>query len=161
MGSSALVLCGALVVVAARSSPIVNAAGLVVSMTGVAGACGLAGAPLFGLLQLIISLAVALTFVLFSLTWVGTGRDPIAPLSPGRVVARVFAGLAAVAWIGIIASVGLIGLPDGPPGAVPDAGGRTLGRSLFQDDVIVVGVLGLILLVAILGGVVLAARRSD
>lgn len=159
-----LALGGGLIVVAARRTPIANATGLVVSMTGVAGACALAGAPLIGASLLIVAAGVAVTVLLFALEWVGTGRDALAAPAAGRLAVRAFAvtfvlGLAFRAMkdvpVGWAASAFAAPEP-GPPALASEA----LGARLYGGDPLVVGVCGLLLLVALLAGVTLAARRD-
>jgi NADH:ubiquinone oxidoreductase subunit 6 (subunit J) len=161
-GSSVLLTVGgALLVVLGRRTPVVNAVGLVIAMAGVALACGIAGAPLIGLLQLLVSGGVAVVLVLVTLSLVGTGRTTLPRLSLGGLILRtVSAGLVA----GLIGSLIIHVLPAVPPGvAIPDgvADIHALGRGLFGHDVIVVTAAGFILLVAILGSVALVARSPE
>lgn len=159
--SVVLTLGGALVVVLGRRTPVVNAVGLVTAMAGVAVACGLAGAPLIGLLQLLVSFGVAWVLVLVTLGLVGTGRATLPRLTlSGLILRAVSAALVA----GLIGSLLIHVVPAVPAGLpIPDgvADVHALGRGLFGHDVIVVTAAGFVLLVAILGSVALVARSPE
>lgn len=152
---------GALLVVAGRRTSVVNAVGLVIAMAGVAGACGLAGAPLIGLLQLLVSGAVATALVLVSLSLVGPVGADLPALSLGGWMLRAGVGVGVVALVGLLLGHVVPAVPEGlaTPDAVADI--RALGRGLFGQDVIGVAAAGFVLLVAILGSVALVARSPE
>lgn len=152
---------GALLVVGARRTPVVNAIGLVIAMAGVAGACGLAGAPLIGLIQLLVSTAVAMVLLLVTLALVGTGGATLPELSASALVVRGTSAIAVVVLVGLMMIHGLPAVPEGL--AAPDglADIRDLGRGLFGHDMIVAAAAGFVLLVAILGSVALVARSPE
>lgn len=159
--SAALALGGALIVVGARRTPIANAVGLVVSMAGVAGACGLAGAPGLGGLSLLAACGVALVVTLYTLEWVGTGRDALQAPAAGRVATRVLSAAVAVGLsVAVIDGVSMGG-PRGVSGDAPGPALQALGVRLFGGEPVVVAVCGLLLLAALVASIALVSRRAS
>jgi NADH:ubiquinone oxidoreductase subunit 6 (subunit J) len=153
--SGALALGGGACVVASRRSPLVQAAGLAVSMVGVGIACGLGGAPGVGAVQAVLGLAMALVASLVGVDWVGTGRDGLPSPSTGRLLARGGLALALLVALAIgLKEVMVLPLP--PAGDVAPAG--AVGIGLFGRGPGVVAAVGLLMLAAIVGASTLLGR---
>jgi len=153
------VLGGAALVVAGRATPLANAVGMGICLSGVGLSCGLAGAPLVGAIQATIGLGVALVAALVGLDWVGAGADDIPAVRTVRFAVRAVVACVALGGIGVVGRR-LVTELESIPRAVTDPPDPTgLGVVLFGQSAVLVGTLGLILLAAILGVASLATRE--
>ena len=139
-------------------SPLSTSLGLVVLGLAVAGAMQAVGADYLALAEWILALGSALVFFVASLMVSGRGLEDFATPEPLRVVAKLLGVAAAACLVALLFWT----LPSAPPmPAPPLSSPDALGFSLFGPGMAPLFLLGLLLLVAIIGSVVLGKRRLD
>ncbi|MCS5636689.1 MAG: NADH-quinone oxidoreductase subunit J [Myxococcota bacterium] len=153
-----LALAAAFFLLVEARAPLSTSLGLVVLGLAVAGVMQAVAADYLALAEWILALGSALVFFVASLMVSGRGLEAFGPPEPLRVVAKLLGALAAA----FLAVLLFWTLPSPPPipTALPSAP-AALGLALFGSGMTPLFLLGLLLLVAIIGSVVLGKRKLD
>jgi NADH-quinone oxidoreductase subunit J len=128
---------------------------MIVCFGALAGIYVLMGAPLIGAAQVIVYIGAISVLILFAIMLTQT-KD-----APSRLVFQTQAGPAAVASIVVAVVIALaVAASDWGASAVrAAAGAREVAATLFRDFVLPFEIVGVLLLVAVVGGVFLAKRE--
>ncbi len=161
--ASALAVAGALGVVAART-PVHGVLAMLVNFAGLAVLLLTLQAEFLAVTQIIIYAGAVLVLFLFVINLLTARLDPIeAPQDRLRFQAPL--AVAAVAGLGIVLLAGLSAAPEQRPPAAelpPGFGGvAAFGRSLLTRHPFELELVGLVLLVAMVGVMVLVGRRPQ
>ncbi len=153
-----LAIAGALVVVLHRN-PVYSALGLVLTLFQVAVIFALLEAPLLALLQVIVYAGAIVVLFLFVIMLLALEPEKrLAAPFPVAVAGLVLAGLLGFA----LAAASTVPLAGAGQGALPAGFGspESLAASLFGAHLLPFELTSVLLLVAVVGAVVLARRRS-
>lgn len=152
-----LALASALVVVLHRN-PVYSTLSLVVTLISLAVLFVLLGAPFIAALQILIYTGAIVVLFLFVVMLLNIGREEIA--QNRGVVQKALAGLAALVFLGIVASAmwGLYGATEVGPLTEEFVSLRVLAMELFGEYLLTFELVGLLLLVAVIAATVLAGR---
>ncbi|HIG00617.1 MAG TPA: hypothetical protein EYQ66_04820 [Myxococcales bacterium] len=126
----------------------------------IAGVLQTLDADFLAVAQWILSLSAGLVLLVSSVMVAGVATESLDLASPARVLGKLAGGVAVAGLVGLL--LGTMG--DGVERSGPIAltpGTADLGQALFGAGAPLVFVLGLLLLVALVGGVILAKRRLD
>ena len=124
----------------------------------IAGVLQTLDAEFLAVAQWILSLSAGLVLLVSSVMVAGVATESLDLASPARVLGKLAGGVAVAGLVGLL--LGTMG--DGVERSGPIAltpGTADLGQALFGAGAPLVFVLGLLLLVALVGGVILAKRR--
>ncbi|HUJ94508.1 MAG TPA: NADH-quinone oxidoreductase subunit J [Terriglobales bacterium] len=154
LGFGAACVAGAVNLLAQRH-PINSALSLVVVMGALAGEYLLLGAEFVGAVQVIVYAGAIMVLFVFVIMLLNAGEEE---LTKGSRVALLFgvpglvAGSLLVAWVLLHSNTGevAVGALPGPP--------KAIARLLFHDFLLPFEVTSVLVLIAIIGAVVLAAR---
>ena len=158
--AAALALVGAVAVVRSRV-PVRSVLALVLNLVALAALFISLNAEFMGLVQIIVYAGAVMVMFLFVVSLMGARREPIereTSLLAGQEPLGVVAG--GLLLIALLLAMLRQALPE--PQAVYDGFGtvRAFGAALFYDHVFVLQLAALLLLVAVVGVVVLIARRD-
>jgi NADH-quinone oxidoreductase subunit J len=132
---------------------------LVVTMVALAAIYVLLEAHLVGAIQIMVYAGAILVLFLFVVMLLNLREDAFAP---GRQwLMKTVAGLVGVAVLAQLVRMLSGGLPNAPPVPEGFGGYRQVGLALYTDYVLLVEMIGLLLLAAIVGALVLAKRKID
>jgi len=156
-----LALFSALAMVVLVRNVVAGALSLVITMISLAGIFVLLGAEFVGAVQVIVYAGAIMVLLIFVIMLFNLEVDEFGPEPLGRAAGKVAAaGVAALLCVALLTA-----LPESsalPEPAVALAGGhRELGTALFTRFVLPLEVVGLLLLGAIVGAVILAKRRIE
>jgi len=155
-----LALAAAFFLLVEARAPLSASLGLVVLGLAVAGVMQAVAADYLALAEWILALGSALVFFVASLMVSGRGSEAFGTPEPLRVVAKLLGAVAVAVLVVLLFWT----LPSPPPiPAVPPSAPApaALGLALFGSGMTPLFLLGLLLLVAIIGSVVLGKRRLD
>jgi NADH-quinone oxidoreductase subunit J len=154
-----LALFSAAAMVALAGNAVASAMSLVVTIVSLAGIFVLLGADFLGVVQIMIYAGAIMVLVVFVVMLLEAGRPKPAPPSRSRTFVKLL-GCAAAAGIAVllISVIPPGSLPGGAP-AEAIGGYREIGLALFTDFVVPLEVVGLLLLSAVVGAVILAKQR--
>lgn len=148
-----------------QKSPIKSVLSLVVTFFGLAVLSVLLAAPFVAALQVIVYAGAILVLFLFVIMLLNLSEEAAEP--DARPVQRVLALVAVLGLGGLLVGVTL--RAGAPPVAIPASGGTIpvadeiplLGKLLFTDYLLAFQALGVLLLLASVGALVMAKRRFD
>lgn len=155
-----LALVAAFFLFAEARTPLAASVAFAVLGLAVAGAVAELDAGFLAAVRWMLSLGAALALFV---TWVmvsGMGAEPFGAPSPLRVLGKLLGVLALAAWLGLL-FMSLDAAPPTTDAGAARAGAADLGRWLFGPGASAAHLLGLLLLVALVGAVVLGKRRLD
>ena len=153
-----LALATAFFLLAEARAPLPTSLGGVVLGLAVAGVMQAVGADYLALAAWILALGSALVFFVASLMVSGWGLEEFGTPEPLRVLAKLLGVAVAACLVALL----FWALPSAPVvAAPPPVSPAALGRALFGPGMAPLFLLGLLLLVAIIGSVVLGKRRLD
>ena len=143
---------------------VASAMSLVVTMVSLAGIYLLLEAHLIAVLQIIVYAGAILVLFLFVIMLLNLRNGDFGPFDPGQVVVKIGGVVAALAVGAAIA--GTVSGTLSPAAQLSDlpegfGGFRDIGLQLFTAYVVPVQTMGLLLLAAIVGAVILAKRRIE
>ena len=155
----ALAIISALGMLLNLRNTVAAALSLVVTMIALAGIFVLLEAHLVAAIQIMVYAGAILVVFLFVVMLLNLRQDAFAP---GRQwLMKAAAGLVGVAILMQLLRLLSGGLPEAPPLPEGFGGYRQLGLVLYTDYVLLVEMASLLLLVAIVGGLILAKRKID
>ena len=141
-------------------TPISSSLAFSVLGIAIAGVLQALGADFLAVAQWILSLGAGLVLLVASVMVAGVVAESLDLASPLRVLAKLAGGVSLVWLVGLL--LGTVGDPGEVPGPwATTPGAADLGRVLFGAGTSLVFVLGLLLLVVLVGGLILAKRRLD
>jgi NADH:ubiquinone oxidoreductase subunit 6 (subunit J) len=155
-------LAGAIGTVALRN-PFYSVLSLVCHLLSLAALFLLLRAEFLAAAQVIVYVGAVMVLYLFVVAYIGGGDDPIRPAgSPSlRWASMLFAGALFIELTIAILGTGLTALSEGGAGYFSGFGTpKEIGRLLLTDFLLAFEVASLLLLVAAVGAVILARRRS-
>jgi NADH-quinone oxidoreductase subunit J len=161
---ASLAIGGALGMVT-RKNPVASLLFLVLTFFSLAGIYLLLGAHFIAAIQIIVYAGAIMVLFLFVIMLLNLGHDYQADLRGGIWIVVAFVAAGTIGW--------LVWQAMGTPGALVDRGGAAqiaaaveqrnavgaIAYPLFRNYIVAFELLGLLLLVAIIGAVVLAKRR--
>jgi NADH-quinone oxidoreductase subunit J len=159
-------LCAAILIVTgvgvvSSKHPVHSVIGLIVNFSALAVLFLTLNAEFLAMTQIIIYAGAILVLFLFVITLLTIGTAPV-ERGPSRLafqaVPSIVAGLAALALL----AIGVYGAKNAPPPAAPPDFGLvgTFGLQLLTTHLFAFEVTGFVLLIAVLGVVVMAARKE-
>jgi NADH-quinone oxidoreductase subunit J len=158
---AALALSSALALVALTRSGVPAALCLALTLTSLAGIYVLLGAHFVAIVQILVFVGAVMVLLLFSIMLLDPGGDDFAAPRPEQAALKLVGILVALA----IPVLLLMWIPAAPHTLAPlpegFGGAREVGLQLLGGYLPVLEALGLILLAAMVGAVILAKRRID
>ena len=146
--------------VIASKHPVHSVVGLIVNFAALAVLFLTLNAEFLAMIQIIIYAGAILVLFLFVITLLTLGTEPV-EAGPGRLtfqaVPSIVAGIAALALL----ATGVHGARTAAPAAPPDFGFvGTFGMQLLTTHLFAFEVTGFVLLIAVLGVILMAARKE-
>jgi len=155
----ALAIISALGMLLNLRNTVAAALSLVVTMIALAGIFVLLEAHLVAAIQIMVYAGAIVVLFLFVVMLLNMRQDAFAPAR--QWLMKTVAGLVGVAVLMQLLRLLSGGLPEAPPLPEGFGGYRQLGLVLYTDYVLLVEMASLLLLVAIVGGLILAKRKID
>ena len=155
----ALAIISALGMLLNLRNTVAAALSLVVTMIALAGIFVLLEAHLVAAIQIMVYAGAIVVLFLFVVMLLNMRQDAFAPAR--QWLMKTVAGLVCVAILMQLLRLLSGGLPEAPPLPEGFGGYRQLGLVLYTDYVLLVEMASLLLLVAIVGGLILAKRKID
>jgi NADH-quinone oxidoreductase subunit J len=134
---------------------------LAVTLTSLSGIYVLLEAHFVAIAQILVFVGVVLVLLLFSIMLLDPERDEFEPARPEQAALKMVGILVALAIPALLVLWLPFQLPDLVPVGEGFGGVRELGVALLGEYVVVLEAVGLILLAAMVGAVILAMRRID
>jgi len=143
-----------------HKSPIYAALGLLVSVLSVAGLFAILSATFMFMVQLIVYAGAIMTIILFILMFLNIREEDL-PKEPRKNI-LVTLGVIFMIPINLLVLEGVSQLPDADMSIIPDGFGgiKELGMKLYTEWLLPFELISILLLVALIGAVVLAKRRT-
>ena len=162
---ASLALISAVAMVAFVRHAVAGVLSLTVTMVSLAGIFVLLEAHLVAAIQIMVYAGAILVLILFVVMLLNLREDDFGRVRPGRATLKLAGSVLAVCAFALLVQQ----LRDVMPAQGPAAealpagfgGYRAMGIALYTDYVVPVETVGLLLLAAIVGAVILAKRRID
>jgi len=160
---AALALISALAMVAFVRNAFAGVLSLTVTMVCLAGIFVLLDAYLVAAIQIMVYAGAILVLILFVVMLLNLREDDFGHTTPGRATLKILGATLAVCAFAVAVTQLPRVLPTSMPAAeaLPEGFGgyRAMGIALYTDYVVPIETVGLLLLAAIVGAVILAKRR--
>lgn len=141
-----------------RRNPVPAALWLVNVMFALAGLYVLFDAPFVGAVQVLVYAGAIMVVFIFVVMLLNLGRDGLSDLRP--LAARLGAGLVAAGLLATLLTVARDPLPAPALAPASDNVVAPVANALFTDHLVAFELTSLVLLVAVIGAVLLAKRRT-
>lgn len=151
-GAIAMIVC---------KNPMYSALGVLISMLGVAGMFALLNATFLFLIQIIVYAGAIMTLILFILMFLNIDEEDL-PKEPNKSKLIIFGAIIMIP-LNVLVLKAISLLPEKSMETIDTTFGdlKEIGDPLYNQWIVVVELISILLLVALIGSVVLAKKRKS